>query len=142
MEPSGRNWSQPWQMVRRRNGADRLKTGALRCDQLSESFHGKEGVDGSSPSEGFRKASKGLHLGPPLELGSSTTTSLQRGPDEQLPRNYRVEGRQRLFETSLASESDSQAFVVANCGAEDVRITGRIAGLTVVEVRAEEVHLA
>jgi hypothetical protein len=23
------------------------------CDQLPESFHGKEGVDGSSPSEGF-----------------------------------------------------------------------------------------
>ena len=82
------------------------------------------------------------HLGPPLELGSSTNTSLQRGPDEQLPMNYRVEGRQRLLETSLASESDSQAFVVANCRAEDVRITGRIAGLTVVEVDADEVHLA
>jgi hypothetical protein len=24
-----------------------------------------------------------LHLGPPLELGASTTTSLQGGPDEQ-----------------------------------------------------------
>jgi hypothetical protein len=66
----------------------------------------------------------------------------REAPDEQLPRNYRVEGRQRLLETSLASESDSQAFVVANCRAEDVRITGRIAGLTVVEVDADEVHLA
>src|SRR4029079_11737020 len=82
------------------------------------------------------------HLGPPLELGSSTTTSLQRDPDEQLPRNYRAEGRQRLLEASLASESDPQAFVVANRRAEDVRITGRIAGLTGVEVDADEVHLA
>jgi hypothetical protein len=31
----------------------KAKTVAVGCDQLPESFHGKEGVDGSSPSEGF-----------------------------------------------------------------------------------------
>ncbi len=38
---------------------DRLtqaKIVAVGCDQLPESFHGKEGVDGSSPSEGSAKA--------------------------------------------------------------------------------------
>ena len=65
-------------------------------------------------------------------MASETSTyAIQlRGPDEQLPGNYRVD------------ESDSQAFVVANCRPEDVRIAGRIAGLTVVEVDADEVHLA
>ena len=28
----------------------------MGCDQLRETFHGKEGVDGSSPSEGSAKA--------------------------------------------------------------------------------------
>jgi hypothetical protein len=32
------------------------KTVAAACDQLPFGFHGKEGVDGSSPSEGSAKA--------------------------------------------------------------------------------------
>jgi len=28
----------------------------VSCDRLPETFHGKEGVDGSSPSEGSAKA--------------------------------------------------------------------------------------
>jgi hypothetical protein len=32
------------------------KTVAVGCDRLPEEFHGKEGVDGSSPSEGSAKA--------------------------------------------------------------------------------------
>jgi hypothetical protein len=56
MEPNGCN---PWQLVA--NGTDlktaqKAKTVAVGCDQLPESFHGKEGVDGSSPSEGSAKA--------------------------------------------------------------------------------------
>src|SRR6476661_9260151 len=31
------------------------KSVATDCDRLPETFHGKEGVDGSSPSEGFTK---------------------------------------------------------------------------------------
>jgi hypothetical protein len=32
------------------------KTFAVGCDRLPETVHGKEGVDGSSPSEGSAKA--------------------------------------------------------------------------------------
>ena len=50
MEPSGRN---PWQSLA--NGtasktAQTSETVAVGCDRLPD---GKEGVDGSSPSEGF-----------------------------------------------------------------------------------------
>src|SRR5829696_2411183 len=34
------------------------KTVAVGCDRLPESFHGKEGVDGSSPPEGSAKAAQ------------------------------------------------------------------------------------
>jgi len=33
---------------------EHAKTGALGCDQLQRPPHGKERVDGSSPSEGFK----------------------------------------------------------------------------------------
>jgi hypothetical protein len=32
------------------------------CDRLPEPFHGKEGVDGSSPSEGFHKVPANWHF--------------------------------------------------------------------------------
>jgi hypothetical protein len=35
------------------NGSDNRKPFAVGCDRLPEAFHGKEGVDGSSPSEDF-----------------------------------------------------------------------------------------
>ena len=34
------------------------ETVATSCQRLPEKFHGKEGVDGSSPSEGSKKACK------------------------------------------------------------------------------------
>ena len=55
MEPRGCN---PWQSVANQTGAEtgkQAKTVAVGCDLLPETFHGKEGVDGSSPSEGFEK---------------------------------------------------------------------------------------
>ena len=39
----------------RRERLRQAKTVAVGCDQLPELFHGKEGVDGSSPSEGSEK---------------------------------------------------------------------------------------
>jgi hypothetical protein len=45
-----------WQMERPRKRLKKAKTVAVGCDQLPEAFHGKEGVDGSSPSEGFEKS--------------------------------------------------------------------------------------
>jgi hypothetical protein len=45
-----------WQMDRDAQPLKQAKTVAVGCDRLPESFHGKEGVDGSSPSEGSTKA--------------------------------------------------------------------------------------
>ncbi len=55
MEPSGRNRLQPAANATAVKTAKSSQTVALGCDQLPEPFHGKEGVDGSSPSEGFAK---------------------------------------------------------------------------------------
>ena len=40
------------QMSQLKNRLKQAETIATGCDQLPESFDGKEGVDGSSPSEG------------------------------------------------------------------------------------------
>ena len=53
MEPRGCN---RWQAVANAVSAKRgrqAKTVAMGCDRLPRGVHGKEGVDGSSPSEGF-----------------------------------------------------------------------------------------
>jgi hypothetical protein len=52
MEPRGCN---RWQPVANRTGrgtAKQAETVAVGCDRLREGADGKEGVDGSSPSEG------------------------------------------------------------------------------------------
>ena len=43
------------QIARGRNRRNQAKTVAVRCDQLRKEAHGKEGVDGSSPSEGLKR---------------------------------------------------------------------------------------
>jgi hypothetical protein len=56
MKPSGRNRWQPaakWPAVG--NGSD-SQNRAVGCDRLPPKLHGKEGVDGSSPSGGSAKA--------------------------------------------------------------------------------------
>jgi hypothetical protein len=55
MEPSGRNQWQPAAMLTPRKQLKQAKTVATGCDQLPLNLDGKEGVDGSSPSEGFDK---------------------------------------------------------------------------------------
>jgi hypothetical protein len=45
-----------WQIGRPRKRRNQAKTVATGCDQLPWDLDGKEGVDGSSPSEGFSKA--------------------------------------------------------------------------------------
>ncbi len=55
MEPRGCNW---WQSVANRIGAEAAKssqTVAVGCHRLPNGAHGKEGVSGSSPEEGFVK---------------------------------------------------------------------------------------
>src|SRR5512133_804307 len=56
MEPRG---GKRWQSVANRIdaiAAKTIKTVATGCDRLPKAAHGKEGVDGSSPSEGSAKA--------------------------------------------------------------------------------------
>jgi hypothetical protein len=55
MEPSGRN---QWQAVENRPRKKSARSGQNRCRGLragAAEMHGKEGVGGSSPPEGFRK---------------------------------------------------------------------------------------
>ncbi len=53
MEPSGRNRWQPVANGKPRKWLNQAKTVAVGCDGLPIGAHGKEGGDGSSPSEGF-----------------------------------------------------------------------------------------
>jgi hypothetical protein len=45
-----------WQTRHGRKGWKQAKSVATGCHRLPENIHGKEGVDGSSPSEGSAKA--------------------------------------------------------------------------------------
>src|SRR5436190_11382724 len=59
MEPLWSPWSQPAAITRKSTGPEtqkQAKSFATGCHRLPETFHGKEGVDGSSPSEGSAKA--------------------------------------------------------------------------------------
>ena len=56
MEPRGGNRWQSAQIEGAQKRRKQAKTVAVGCHRLPESFHGKEGVDGSSPSEGSAKA--------------------------------------------------------------------------------------
>ena len=64
-----RLWSQAvatggnrWQIRHRRKPRNQAKTVAVGCDRLPRRAHGKEGVDGSSPSEGFDKMPANGHF--------------------------------------------------------------------------------
>src|SRR5256885_15536060 len=56
MEPRGCNRWQSAANAPRSKTAETSQSVATVCHQLPEKFHGKEGVDGSSPSEGFAKS--------------------------------------------------------------------------------------
>ena len=55
MERSGRNGSQAVANGVAAKRLEQAKTVAVGCDWLPIGAHGKEGVDGSSPSESFTK---------------------------------------------------------------------------------------
>jgi hypothetical protein len=60
--PGGATGGKRWQMERLRKRLKQAKTVAVGCGRLPETFHGKEGVDGSSPSEGFKIPANGDFL--------------------------------------------------------------------------------
>jgi len=51
------------QIVRWRKRQKQAKSVATGCHRLPATFHGKEGVDGSSPSEGFTKGQQVVFVG-------------------------------------------------------------------------------
>jgi hypothetical protein len=55
-------------MARPRRPLKQAQTVAVGCDRLPESFHGKEGVDGSSPSEGSAKALQTVFVQADLQM--------------------------------------------------------------------------
>src|SRR6266545_37551 len=70
------------QMARAGTGQKQAKTVAVGCNQLSPGPHGKEGVDGSSPSEGSAKAPHmALFLSDQLAPGSGDTLGIAGGRD-------------------------------------------------------------
>jgi hypothetical protein len=73
MEPSGRNQWQPVANVGARKRQKQAKTVATGCHQLPIGAHGKEGVDGSSPSEGFTKGQQMAVLLPQARTTRSST---------------------------------------------------------------------
>jgi hypothetical protein len=76
------------QIARTRKGQKQAKTLATACHRLRATFHGKEGVDGSSPSEGL----KVLHTGTSCCLFRHDAGELygggQRGGDLQALRVF------------------------------------------------------
>ena len=68
MEPSGRNQRQPWQMERPRKPLKQADPQPIATHRNRSGAHGKEGVDGSSPSEGLQiPRTPALSLQPELQ---------------------------------------------------------------------------
>jgi hypothetical protein len=76
MEPSRRNH---WQSAANRPSAETARPSQIRCRELPlVAAHGKEGVDGSSPSEGFAKSLQITTFRPLLRRHGQGATSTER----------------------------------------------------------------
>ena len=60
--PVGANGGNRRQIEESRKPEKQAKTVAVGCDPLPKTFHGKEGVDGSSPSEGSHESPANARL--------------------------------------------------------------------------------
>src|SRR5205823_5061283 len=60
------------QIERTREPQKQAKSVATGCHRLPPNFHGKEGVDGSSPSEGFEKRPAKSHFALPKSTTAGT----------------------------------------------------------------------
>ena len=75
-----------WQIERPRKRLKQAKTVADRCDQLPGLQNGKEGVDGSNPSEGFGKMPANWHFDVVCTLNTRTHSGHIRGTRDALRR--------------------------------------------------------
>jgi hypothetical protein len=62
MEPSGRNQRQPVANAQTQKRLNQAESVAVGCDQLPPNLDGKEGVNGSSPLEGFQEMPANRHF--------------------------------------------------------------------------------
>src|SRR5436309_9924026 len=98
--PAGAISGNRWQVGRPRKRRKQAKSVATGCHRLRATFHGKEGVDGSSPSEGSAKAPQngvfciraGLHSPGSLGCGkrfgkSGPSAHTQPPPHDRVRRN-------------------------------------------------------
>jgi hypothetical protein len=124
MEQSGRN---QWQLVANGKALERLKQAeivATGCDQLRPGLDGKEGVDGSSPLEGYRlfPARRAIPLSgwaagsrPSVHRAS---TNIHRGGVERVEQPDHV----------LASVAGEVAVVTVDHGQACTHVTGELEG--------------
>ena len=106
MEPRGRN---RWQSRANRPPSkpqNQAKSVATGCHRLPATFHGKEGVDGSSPSEGFKKRpANGLFFVASTAYVHRSSASLNLSPGS-VP-NVAEALQSRLKQRRLTSSSTS-----------------------------------
>jgi hypothetical protein len=98
MEPGGCN---RWQSVANRRSArtaKQAKTIGVCCDRLPHAAHGKEGVSGSSPEEGFA-----LRAGFRRIWDSFGSLSHPRGEDSRFERTFFVSRRKGERPTELST---------------------------------------
>jgi hypothetical protein len=98
------------------------KTVAVGCQRLPEEFHGKEGVDGSSPSEGFSKSP----ANGPIVLSETTKRDASRVRDgyifgpagtRGIERHALEQARDTRTRAPISKSSCNQAVSVACVGA-------------------------
>jgi hypothetical protein len=126
-----------WQTRQRRKPQDQAKSVAVGCDRLPRKRRGKEGVDGSSPLEGFAKglqvrrlrclpgrvgAAEGMlreHL-TPSALGRRSRPANRRDIERDAlrpePSDARVTHDQRLVAAALASSCQIHHSYGGVCG--------------------------
>ena len=102
-----------WQMQRPRERLKQAKTVAVGCDRLPFGAHGKEGVDGSSPSEGSAKVQHvaAFAFSPTCRVGSVRwvwsrlwSFALKTARAGACQRTRESHGPDDLFIVSIASE--------------------------------------
>jgi hypothetical protein len=95
-----------WQMGRPQERLKQAKTVAAGCDRFARDVHGKKGVDGSSPSEGFRVSSCSANVAVVWADGARPPRrprSVHQRPPWTLPGTQLVEQVDRVL-ASVAGE--------------------------------------
>src|SRR4051794_8744599 len=104
------------------------KTFAVGCDRLPETFHGKEGVDGSSTSEGSAKAPQ---AGIAIDHAQTFAESRQQADDAR--RAARAQASLTDIAGSILRERDVLKVMAALASEARELVTARLVGIGVAE---------